>query len=232
MSVDDADPTDAVHREDPEDLATLLASFMTLLPVEDAAASLLGAPFDIETLVASSTRAARLDDAQIDLGEGPAWHAYRNYRPAYLHLSNAESGETWPMFTPVAASEAVETVVSLPLLVGTSSIGAVSLFGSQQLHLDVDGLRLATGLASVLAKTIVARALEEADRGEFPRDPVLSRREVHQATGMVLAQTKTSAADALLLIRAYAFSAGLTVRDVAARIIARTLDFTPDLDFD
>jgi hypothetical protein len=43
---------------------------------------------------------------------------------------------------------------------------------------------------------------------------------------MVLAQTGTSATDALLLLRAHAFAQGRTVREVARDVVARTLDFT------
>ena len=61
-------------------------------------------------------------------------------------------------------------------------------------------------------------------------DSPLSRREIHQATGMVLAQAGTSARDALLLMRAYAFAQGRTVRDVARDVVSRSLDFTPEGD--
>jgi hypothetical protein len=43
---------------------------------------------------------------------------------------------------------------------------------------------------------------------------------------MLAAQTGASAADALLLLRAYAHSAGRTVRDLSADVIARNVDYT------
>jgi AmiR/NasT family two-component response regulator len=47
---------------------------------------------------------------------------------------------------------------------------------------------------------------------------------------MVLAQAGTSARDALLLMRAYAFAQGRTVREVARDVVSRSLDFTPEGD--
>lgn len=206
----------------------LLSAFASLLPVEDAAASVLGAPFDIETLAASSVRAARLDEAQIDLGEGPAWDAYRSCRPVSLQLDDDRDPALWPMFAPRLLGARVRTVFAVPLIVGRTSIGAVSLYSSHPVHLDGDQLRDAQHLAGLFARAEVAQAVREADSVTVARDPALSRREVHQATGMVIAQTGTTPADALDLIRAHAFAAGMSVRDVAALILARTLTFSID----
>jgi AmiR/NasT family two-component response regulator len=51
------------------------------------------------------------------------------------------------------------------------------------------------------------------------------RREVHQATGMILMQLETTATEAFSLLRAHAFSSGRTVEDVAKDVVARLLDF-------
>jgi hypothetical protein len=45
---------------------------------------------------------------------------------------------------------------------------------------------------------------------------------------MVIGQTRSTPADALAIIRAYAFAEGVGVRDVAARILAGSLDFSLD----
>ncbi|KQQ03663.1 MULTISPECIES: GAF and ANTAR domain-containing protein [unclassified Rathayibacter] len=207
------------------DLGSLLTSFVTLLPVDDAAASALGHPFDVETLVASSSRAADLDGAQIDLGEGPGWNAYRNLRPVSMQVDHDR--EIWPFFAATLTRVGVCSVLAVPLLVGTLSIGAVSLYSDSAEPLEAEQLRLATNLSTLLARSVVSRALDEADSGVVVRDPALSRREVHQATGMVIAQTGSTPDEALLTIRVYAFTAGLSVREVAARIVDRQLDFSP-----
>ncbi|QHC65756.1 ANTAR domain-containing protein [Rathayibacter sp. VKM Ac-2759] len=201
-------------------------SFVTLLPVQDAAASALGRPFEVETLVASSTRAAELDGAQIDLGEGPGWSAYRSLRPVSMRVD--DDREIWPFFASTLTRVGVCSVLAVPLLVGTLSIGAVSLYSDAAVQLEAEQLRLATNLSTLLARSVVARALDEADSGVVVRDPSLSRREVHQATGMVIAQTGSTPDEALLTIRVYSYTSGLSVRDVAGLIVARQLDFSPD----
>ncbi|QHC60367.1 GAF and ANTAR domain-containing protein [Rathayibacter sp. VKM Ac-2760] len=210
------------------ELLSLLSSFVTLLPVEDTAVSALGAPFEIETLAATSSRSARLDEAQIDLGEGPAWDAYRNRRPVAMLIDRDRA--SWPFFCASPAAIGVHSVVAVPLAFGPLPIGAVSLYSGALLALDADQLALAESLAALLGRAVVARVVAEAESGAPVRDPALSRREVHQATGMVISQTGSSPEDALLAIRAHAFRTGTTVRAVAAEIVARRLDFSPDSD--
>jgi hypothetical protein len=70
--------------------------------------------------------------------------------------------------------------------------------------------------------------LPEPDADDADAAGGYSRREVHQATGMVLAQLGVAAADALLIIRGHAFARGRTVREVSADIVARRIDIAGD----
>jgi hypothetical protein len=209
------------------DIERLLASFTTLLPGEDAAASVLGGPFDMQTLAATSRRAAMLDETQIDFGEGPAWNAYRTYRPTEMDVDDERHFAAWPIFALSAEAAGARTVLAVPLVVGSSSIGAVTLY-STSMRLDAEQLQLTGRLSGALAMAVVDQAISLPEDGSLARDPALSRREVHQATGMVMSQMNLTPADALLMIRAYAFAEGIGVRDVAALIIAGSLDLSHD----
>jgi hypothetical protein len=215
----------------PTELETLLASLVTLLPVDHAAASSLGAPFDLETLAATSTRAAALDELQIDVGDGPAWGAYRTGRTVQADLHDGER-TAWPFFSASPLTVGVCSISAFPLGFGPLRIGAVSLYGTTRQELDREQLQLAADLSVLLGRSVVAQALAEAADGTVLRDPALSRREVHQATGMIISQMKATPEDALLALRAYAFGHGVPVRDVAAEILARRLDFSPNTDPD
>jgi AmiR/NasT family two-component response regulator len=58
--------------------------------------------------------------------------------------------------------------------------------------------------------------------------PLFGRAQVHQATGMVLAQMRVTAQDALARMRAHAFVTGRLLIDVADDIVARRLWFSAD----
>ncbi|WP_144713115.1 hypothetical protein [Curtobacterium pusillum] len=74
MRTDDARPVPDGDRD--RNTGALAAAFAHL-PVDGVAISTLGAPFGSETVSASNAFAARLDEVQLDLGEGPIWQALR-----------------------------------------------------------------------------------------------------------------------------------------------------------
>lgn len=204
---------------------SLCLPFLRVLPVTGAAVSTLGAPFGSETVCASDAQAARLDELQFDLGEGPCWDALSSRRPV-LHEDLHADSSRWPLFTDAVSGSGVGAMYAFPLALGSLSIGAVDLYAHEPRTLSPAQVEDAATLAAICSRQVLRRALAAqppaAEEGGF------SRREVHQATGMVLAQLGVTAADALLIINGYAFARGRTVRDVAADIVARRIDFAEE----
>ena len=73
-----------------------------------------------------------------------------------------------------------------------------------------------------------------ADGGLHPLlgKPLQDRAEIHQATGVVSVQAAISLTDALLLLRAHAYSADRPIIDVARDVMAKALRFGPQPDDD
>ena len=92
-------------------------------------------------------------------------------------------------------------------------------------QLSRENIADATTLARATAWQVLRRIL--ADDDPEPENSY-SRREVHQATGMVLAQLDVTADDAILLLRAHAFSSGRSVREIANEVVERRLEFESD----
>lgn len=206
----------------------LCQPFLDGLPVIRAAISTLGDPFGSETVCASDDEAARLDELQIDLGEGPCWQALSLRRPVIEPDIQNSPNPDWPTLSASIQDAGVRAVFAFPLMVGSLRVGAVDLYADTVGTLTRGEIDDATTLAGIAARHIVSGALERSahEHGTYELPPsAFSRREVHQATGMVLTQLGVSAADALLIIRAHAFAEGLTVREVAASIVDRRLIF-------
>jgi hypothetical protein len=113
--------------------------------------------------------------------------------------------------------------------VGSLVIGAVDLYAREPRSLTDSQIAGAEQLAALAARQVLRGALSDRDPhppGGGEGDSQLSRRVVHQATGMVLAQLDLSAADALLVIRGHAFAAGQSVRQVSLDIVERRLDLS------
>jgi len=207
--------------------------FVESLPVSGAAISVMSGAVGQSTVSSSNAVAARLDELQFDLGEGPCWQAFKTRRPALSFNLRTGDNNEWPVFAEAVRSDTVASDVSaifaFPLTVGSLDIGAVDLYTTSPVDLTPQQVAGATSLAEVAAWQVLRRVLSEQDVDALGGEQSAarsSRREVHQATGMVLAQLNISAEDAALLLRAHAFASGRSVREIATDVVERRLDFS------
>ena len=215
-----------------ENRSSLCAPFLAVLPVGGAALSVLAGSAGQSTVCSSDDTAARLDEMQFDLGEGPCWDAMTSRAPVLAPDLAVDGAGAWPMFTDAvlndAVSAGVRAIYAFPLFVGSLDLGAVDLYSSSITPLETDQVTDATQLASLAAWQVLRRILADNAADDLDTPTPHNRREVHQATGMILAQLEISASDAALLLRAHAFSSGRTVAEVASDVIERRIDFTAD----
>jgi hypothetical protein len=235
-------PGPAVRQDDLADAGPgLSAPFLRCGGVTGAAVSVFSAA-TAETLLSSTDSVARaLEEAQFDLGEGPRWDAARTRLPVLVPELRESAFLRWPALAGVLAGLEVSALFVFPLTVGALDLGVVELYrdapgalsGSELLDVEV--------LAGETAWALLRWTLEDSRPAGAGRSsivdsagprfrstrPPTSRHEVHQATGMVLAQAGVSAAQALLLMRGYAFSRQQTLHETALRVIRRELDFSP-----
>jgi hypothetical protein len=202
--------------------------FLHAFPVSGAAVSTVGDFMGSETLSASDENAARLDELQFDLGEGPCWTALRSARPV-LEPDLRNPRNHWPAFTAAATHLDVRSMFAFPVLVGSIRIGAVDLYSREPLELDRDQVRQAGAMADVVGRHVLRRAVAEIGAEDEATTP-FSRRLVHQATGVVLAQLDISADDARLVLHGHAFAASRPVMEVAQDVIDGTLRFSVKAD--
>jgi hypothetical protein len=208
-------PTAAVH--------ALSAPVVHALPVSGAAVSTFGRVLPVETLSASDDRALRIDEIQFDLHEGPCWDALATGRPVLEPDIQRRPVRVWPAFSPAIGEVSIGGLFAYPLIFGPLRLGALDLYTDLPLEWSPQAAADAEALAQALARTVLRSAIdrEAAGADEGPH----SRRLIHQATGMVIAQLRVSPDDAELLIRGHAFATGEPMRAVAERIIARDLQF-------
>lgn len=208
----------------------LCAGFLESLPISGAAVSVSSGLAPDTVVCASNPVAARIDELQFDLGEGPRWTALQTRRPVLLPEVRTGPHTAWPVFAKALLELNVSALFVFPLVLGALDIGVVELYSSAPGPLSPRDLSTALRLAGATTWQLLRQLLTlspEDGTGSSQDSSPLSRREIHQATGMVLAQTGTTASDALLLMRAHAFAQGRTVREVARDVVSRSLDFTP-----
>jgi hypothetical protein len=206
----------------------LSGPFVTAFPIDGASISVLAGPERGLTVSASDAVAGRLDELQFDLGEGPCWTALAHRVPV---LMTARSGTAdWPTFRAALAHDpltaGVEVMHAFPLAIGALDIGAIDLYSGNAQPLSPELVSEASALADITAWRVLRTILQDDAQSYDGASIGYARREVHQATGMIIVQLGVSAEDAQLLLRAHAFAGGRTVRDVAVDVVERRLDFT------
>jgi hypothetical protein len=207
--------------------SSLCSPFLSVFPVTGVAVSVLATPAGQKTMCASDDLASRIDELQFDLGEGPCWDAMSSRAPVVAERFDSAALRRWPLLAPAIPLGRVSVIYAFPLVVGALEIGAVDMYCATPQTFDAADLADASELTNLTAWQVLRRLLADEDaEAETP----YSRREVHQATGMVLAQLDISAEDAVLLIRAHAFSSGRPMREVSNDIVERRLSFSSDQD--
>ncbi|WP_306232426.1 GAF and ANTAR domain-containing protein [Agrococcus beijingensis] len=201
----------------------LLAPFVELLSVNGASISVVTGPGH-STVGASDAVAARLEQLQFSLGEGPHWEALRTGQ-SVLVPDVHEAPAVWPVFGAAATELPVRALFAFPLTLGSASVGVVDLYRTTTGSLSRSEIAKARSLAAVAARAALRLAAAVAVDDQTPRGaraPEL-RRVVHQATGMLLVQLDLTASEALSRLRAHAFATGASLESVAQEVVARRL---------
>lgn len=210
----------------------LCAPYLSNLPITGVAVSLFGGTA-AETLVAASDNlAARLDELQFNLGEGPRWRALKTRLPVLLGDAQATVDGEWPVFHKALEGTAAAALFVFPLTVGAVDLGVVELYHTAPGPLSRSDQSTAAVLAGQTAWYLLRKILNvnSAETDPSLEPGLMSRREIHQATGMVLAQSGASAAESLLMLRAYAFANDLSLKATAAAVLDGRLSFGPQDD--
>jgi len=172
------------------------------LDADSAGISVLTGTASRETLWASDEVAELLADMQFTLNEGPCMEAAATGSPVLVaDLRHSSATAHWPMFAAAVAEQSdVGALFALPLQWGTVNLGVLDLYRITPGGLDRPQRRDALAAMDTAALMMLSQRTEPedtngADHGWLGRE-LGGRAEVHQTTGMVLAQLKVSATDA------------------------------------
>jgi hypothetical protein len=223
---------DGIH-DYPDGADRLCAACLLVLPVQRAGILIKSPGAGIEVLCASDDIARRVEWTQATLGEGPAFDAISRALPISApDLTRMQ--RVWPVFSSEVADCGIGSLYALPLTIGAIKVGALDLYCEAGKPLSATQFADAVAIAEL----ITAILLKADSGGTFPaslgpwwRQPP-SAREVHQATGMVMAQLSTDARAAYVRLQAFAFAQNRLITDVAGDVVRGRLRFTPDPDVD
>ena len=179
------------------------------------------------TLCATDAVAARIEELQFVLGEGPCIDATTQRSPVLVaDLLDAREGvqARWPAFLDAAGTAGVRAVFSFPLRIGAISLGAVDFYRGTPGGLSAGQLSAALLAADALSLVLLDRRTIDASRATSSQDSGL-RLAVHNAAGMAMVQMGSTIEHALVRLRGVAFAEERPLDDVAADVVAGRLRF-------
>jgi hypothetical protein len=213
----------------------LCQACVLLLEVDAAAISLVFDGASSGTLGCSGEAARKYDELQFTLGEGPCLESVARRTPVLVVDLADPTERRWPAFGPALLAYDIRGAFAVPLVVAGEYVGALDLFRRHPVELAPE--QLAGAVVAAELAGIPLLDLLDADLQSAVADPrsdawaelnTLSRAEVSQATGMLVAQLEIEPAEALVRLRAYAYASGRSATDVARDILARRLKLEAD----
>ena len=205
--------------------ARLCEACAQIVGVNGAAVMLMSGEIPRGSLGTTDQVSQQIEDLQYTLGEGPCVDAYQQDQVVTEPDLADPVTRRWPAFTPPALAAGVRAVFGFPLRAGTVRLGALNLYRDRPGPLTGDQHADALVVADVAARWVL-----EAQAGA-PPGTVAGELEVgadfhfavHNAAGIVSVQQVISVTEALIRLRAFAFSSDRPLADVAHDVIARTL---------
>lgn len=226
------------------------------VPVSGASLSLLRGTEPAGTVSASDRAVRLLEELQFSLREGPCVDAATWRRPVLEPDLRSVSLGRWPALLPALADSPIRAVFAFPLQVGQIRVGVMDLYRDSPGMLTAAQLTTALACADA-ATTVLLQlpgegeaeatvdpavervgahppagpgpAQEDGLSGWSDRllDPVRHRAQVHQATGMVMAQAGVSLEEAFQLLVARGFAEDRPLLELSGDVVARRVRFDP-----
>jgi hypothetical protein len=207
----------------------LCLSCVKVLPIDRAAITISVESSTWEPLGSSDATATRIEAHQAVTGEGPAIDAVERAGPVLVD-DLAKEFNRWPGFTAALGDDAAGAMFAFPLQIGAIAVGVLDLYRAAPIPLESEDLTAMLEVADIVTMVLLSRApLLDANPNSAERwAPSPASSQIHQATGMVVAQLEVPARIAYLRLRAYAFAHDTPMTTVARDVIERRLRFNPD----
>jgi hypothetical protein len=214
---------------------SLCEACVMLFGIDAAALSLVFSGVNSGTFGSSGAAARAYDELQFTIGEGPCLDSVATHGPILVADLAKPSSVRWPLYRPALLDHRIRGVFAIPVVLAGEFVGALDFFRSEPGELQSDELAGAVVAAELAGAPLLD--LMDSDLQAAVNDPhssswaefnALSRTEVSQATGMLVAQLEVEPAEALVRLRAHAYATNCSATDVARDILNRRLTLDAD----
>lgn len=233
---DDTEPLDSKRfaravaertNEGRDPISSLCLACTDVVAVRGAAFLLISGRRRLGCVGVSDLVTEAVEQVEYTVGDGPCMAAYRTRTPVFdADLGDDETGP-WPEFRRGALAVGIRAAFGFPLLIDRVCIGAMNLYHDRPGALTDRQVSDAQTVAGIAGRTLLnwqADAVPGKVAWQLEQIPN-HRMVVHQAAGRMSVQAAIPVDDALVLLRAYAFSEDRSLSDVARDVAAGRLRF-------
>ncbi|MET0704068.1 MAG: GAF and ANTAR domain-containing protein [Mycobacterium sp.] len=194
-------------------LVEVTAAAQELIPGADVAGVLLiGKGGTHQTLAPTSDLLFKLDDLQLDTGEGPCLQAALD--EVVVRTDDFRAEPRFPSYAPRVLELGLRSALSFKLYTADRTAGALNLFGYQPNLWDADAETIGTVLAAHAAAAILA-----SRKGDELQSALTTRDRIGQAKGVIMERFKIDDVRAFAMLRQLSQETNTKLIDVAQRII-------------
>jgi GAF domain-containing protein len=207
-----------------EVLQMLVEETHALLPVDDVALFLVGKDGVLRVVAATSSKSRSVETLVLEVEDGPCLDAYRYGQAAGVRDID-ELGDKWAAFATIARAGGFRASHALPMNLRGETIGALNLFSDYPYSPSETDAAVAQALAHAATIAIIQHrtSVEQVQLSTQLQGALESRVLIEQAKGVVAQVHQITVAEAFSRLRAHARQNGLPLRDVAQRIVERSL---------
>lgn len=221
--------TDALAESfDPPELMAMLAERTAeLLDVSAVGVILVDGAGNLLVAAASSERSRLLEVFAVAIDVGPCVDCVRSGEPVTCE-DIRDHADRWPRFAAGASEAGFRAFHALPIRLREKVVGVLTLLNVEPHTLAGEDRRLGQALANAAAIGIIQQqAIRQAETVAAQLQHALdSRVVIEQAKGILANRANVPPEDAFVFLRGHARSRGLRLSDVAASVVAGTVDLS------
>jgi hypothetical protein len=172
------------------------------------------------TLVAASDpRAAECDETEYAVDDGPCLSSIDLGQ--IVHVPDLDLETRWPAWRAVTRRNGYASAAALPRSVRSGAHIALNLYSDEANSWDEAAIRVADMYADEIARavTLSLRAADQAELNADLRAAMVSRTVIDQAIGVVMAENRCTAEQAMTILRSASLHRKTKLREVAAAIV-------------
>src|SRR4029077_10630297 len=171
------------------------------------------------TVACSDQVAARVDEGQYELDDGPCLHAMRDGH--VVRIEDTAEKARWPEFEAQAAAHGIRSCLALPLSADGEPVGALNLYAREASAFGTAEARRAENFAESASGvlSLAMRLSSDAALIEQLRSSLTSRTVIDQALGIIMAREHCNQARAFAILRSASQNSNVKLRDIASAVV-------------